>query len=34
MEHLKFGLKVALVIFLINQVSAVSGIINKNYTGI
>jgi len=31
MEHVKFAAKVALVILVINQVPAVSAIINKNY---
>ena len=31
MEHLKFGLKVAVVILVINQVPALSGIVTKNY---
>ncbi len=34
MEHVKFALKVALVIFVINQISPIANIINKNYTGI
>lgn len=34
MEHLQFLLKVAVAILVINQVSAVSSAINKNYTGI
>lgn len=32
-EHLMFGLKVALVILVINQVPAIGAIINKNYFG-
>jgi hypothetical protein len=32
-DHLMFVAKVALSILLINQVSALSGIVNKNYTG-
>lgn len=30
-EHLMFGLKVAAVILIINQVPAVAGLINRNY---
>lgn len=30
-EHLMFGLKVAVVILVINQIPAIGGIINKNY---
>ena len=30
-EHLMFGLKVAAVILVINQVPAIGAIINKNY---
>lgn len=33
MEHVKFAAKVALVILVINQIPALSGIINKNYFG-
>lgn len=31
MEHLKFALKVAAVILVINQVPAIAQIINRNY---
>jgi len=30
-EHLMFGLKVAVVILVINQVPAIGALINKNY---
>jgi hypothetical protein len=33
MEHLKFAGKVALVILVINQIPALSGMLNKNYFG-
>lgn len=33
MEHVKFALKVAAVILVINQVPMLAGIINKNYFG-
>lgn len=32
-EHLMFGLKVAAVILVINQFSALQGIVYKNYLG-
>ena len=32
-EHFMFGLKVAAVILVINQVPAIGAIINKNYFG-
>lgn len=31
MEHVKFALKVAAVMLVINQVPALAGIINRNY---
>lgn len=33
-EHLMFGLKVAAVILVINQVPAIAAVINKNYLGL
>lgn len=33
MEHVKFAAKVALAILIINQIPALSGIVNKNYFG-
>jgi len=31
MEHLKFGLKVALVMLVINQIGPLQAIVNRNY---